>query len=318
MQAGFHDISERDYHADPAPAPSLSSSIARVLLEQTPRHAYLAHPKLNPQFDAGDSEPSRKAEIGTAAHKALTGKGAEIVIIDAEDYRAKAAKDARAAAYKAGKAPILKPDIDAAERIHRAVRMRLDAIPECQGALHIGKGEQVMLWQDTGDIWCRAMMDWWQEDTLTVYDIKTTAGGLTDRDIANRIAGGWDVQAGLYIRGLTRLMPEQAGRFRWRWIVVEQDDPHEVRVIEADRMTLEMGDRKAAAAIAKWSECIVTGEWPGYPAQIATVEYPQWEANRVIEREAAMEDSRNFEPLSAVPRQAPANELIFGEARIRA
>jgi len=204
IAAGFHDISEREYHKDFAPAPSLSSSIARVLLEQTPRHAALAHPRLNPEFDAGDRDPSRKAEIGTAAHKALTGKGAQIVIIDAEDYKTKAAKEARAEAYEAGHAPILRPDLDAAERIHRAVRDRIAAIPECQGALHIGKGEQAMLWQDTGGIWCRALMDWWHEESLTVYDIKTTAGGLTDRDISSRIAGGWDVQAGLYIRGLTR------------------------------------------------------------------------------------------------------------------
>lgn len=319
IAAGFHDISEREYHRDPAPAPSLSSSIAKILLDQTPRHAALAHPKLNPQFDAGDRDPTRKAEIGTAAHKVLTGKGAQIVIIDAEDYKTKAAKEARAAAYAAGHAPILKPDIEAAERIHRAVRQRLDAIPECLGALHQGKGEQVMLWQDTGGIWCRGMIDWWQEDTLTAWDIKTTAGGLSDRDIANRITGGWDVQAGLYIRGLTRLLPEQAGRFRWRWIVIEQDEPHEVRVIQADRMTLEMGDRKAAAAINKWSECIVTGDWPGYPAQIATVEYPQWEANRVTERELLMENARNFEPLSSVPRSAndERSELIYADMRVR-
>lgn len=297
IAAGFHDISECDYHRDPCDAPSLSSSIARVLLEQTPRHAYLAHPRLNPQFDAGNSDPTRKAEIGTAAHKALTGKGAEIVIIDADDYKKTAAKEARAAAYKAGKAPILKPDIDAAERIHRAVRMRLDAIPECLGALHIGKGEQVMLWQDTGGIWCRAMMDWWQEETLTVYDIKTTAGGLTDRDIASRIAGGWDVQAGLYIRGLTRLLPEHAGRFKWRWIVVSQDEPHDVRIIEATRDCISAGDRKAARAISKWSHCLVTDEWPGYPLRVETVEYPAYSFARLLEEEEKDEMMEAFEPL---------------------
>jgi len=296
LSAGFHNISERDYHADPAPAPSLSSSIAKVLLAQTPRHAALAHPRLNRELP--ESEPSRAAEVGTVAHKLLTGKGAEICLIDAASYQTKAAKEARAEAYAAGKAPILAEDHRAAVIIAAAVIGRLAAIPQCEGALSDGVGEQVLLWQDTGGIWCRAMLDWWQASTATVYDIKTTQRGLSDREIQSLITGGWDVSAGHYIRGLTTLMPELAGRFRFRWIVVEQSEPHEVRIIEADRTTLEMGDRKAAMAISKWRECMVMGEWPGYPAQIDTVEYPMWELNRQIEREAAAEDMRDFEPLS--------------------
>lgn len=318
MTPGFYDISEREYHADRlAPVPSLSSSIARILLEETPRHAYLAHPRLNAQFEEREPDTSRPASIGTVAHKWLTGKGAEVVVIKADDYRKADAKIARDAALRAGKTPILTDDLDAAMRIENSVRQRLAAIPECQGALIDGAGEQVMLWQDTAGIWCRGMIDWWQGSTLTAYDIKTTNAGLSDRDIAGRITGGWDVQAGLYIRGLTALLPEHAGRFRWRWVVTQQDEPHEVRVIEADRTTLEMGDRKAAMAISKWAQCMVMGEWPGYPAEVQTIEYPQWSVNRQIEREA-MEDLPHFEPLSSVPKRREPTELIYADVRVRA
>lgn len=298
LSAGFHNISERDYHADPAPAPSLSSSIAKVLLAQTPRHAMLQHPRLNPQRE--DSEPSRAAEVGTAAHKLLTGKGAQVVMIDAPDYKKQLAKDMRADAYAAGHAPVLIDDFTRANAINDAVRLRLAAIPECDGALTRGAGEQVMLWQDAGDIWCRGMIDWWQADTLTAYDIKSTNRALSDYDIGQLIKGGWDVQAGLYMRGLTKLFPEHAGRMRWRWLIVEQDEPHEVRVIEASRKTLEAGDRKAAMAISKWSMCMVTGEWPGYAARVEQDEYSDYELDRIIRREENEPDLKNFEPLYMV------------------
>ena len=313
---GFYDISERDYHADKlAPVPSLSSSIAKILLTETARHAALVHPRLNADKPA-ERDPSRPAEIGTAAHKFLTGKGAQVVLIDAPTYQGKLAKEMRAEAYEAGHAPILIADHAAAMRIETAVRMRLGAIPETQDVLKTAAGEQVMLWQDTGGIWCRGMIDLWHAETLTAYDIKSTARGLSDRDLQALITGGWDVQAGLYIRGLTTLLPEHAGRFKWRWIVVQQDEPHEVRVIEADRLTMEMGDRKAAMAIATWRHCMVTGEWPGYPAEITTIEYPSWAMNSQLERELNFE-TPGFEPLGSVPRASNDGpmEVIYGEQR---
>src|SRR5258708_2254328 len=47
---GIYDLDDDDYHQDPAPEPSLSSSIVKLLDQQTPAHAYAAHPRLNPQF----------------------------------------------------------------------------------------------------------------------------------------------------------------------------------------------------------------------------------------------------------------------------
>ena len=46
LDAGIHDIPPREYHADPCPAPSLSRSIAKLLVERSPAHAYAAHPRL--------------------------------------------------------------------------------------------------------------------------------------------------------------------------------------------------------------------------------------------------------------------------------
>jgi len=52
---GVYDIPDKEYHADPCPVPSLSSTLARTLLNQSPLHAWTKHPRLNP-----DHEPEEK------------------------------------------------------------------------------------------------------------------------------------------------------------------------------------------------------------------------------------------------------------------
>lgn len=297
MMQGFHTLTPREYHADPAPAPSLSSTVAKVMIQQTPRHAWLMHPRLGGEADSSD--PTRPAEIGSAAHAIITGVGEKVVVIDGDDYKKKDAKEARAAAYEAGHIPILQPDLEKAEALAKTVRERIDIV--LPGMVAGAKGEQVILWQDAAGVWGRGMIDLWHEGSLTAYDVKSVTSDLSDRAIANRIVGGWDIQAGLYMRGLTTLMPESAGRIKWRWIVVEQSPPHEVRVIEADRTTLEIGDRKAAMAISKWAHCLVHDNWPGYPPTIKTIEYPTWELSRWEEREIDEPMMEHFAPISQAP-----------------
>src|SRR5260221_5320495 len=48
---GLYDIADADYHADCCAVPSLSSSIVKLLDQQTPLHAWQAHPRLNPRFE---------------------------------------------------------------------------------------------------------------------------------------------------------------------------------------------------------------------------------------------------------------------------
>ena len=51
LPAGLHlGVIEAEYHADPAPEPSLSRSLAHTLLTRSPRHAWQAHPRLNPAW----------------------------------------------------------------------------------------------------------------------------------------------------------------------------------------------------------------------------------------------------------------------------
>src|SRR3972149_4631152 len=54
-----------EYIRDPAPEPSLSASVAHLLLTRSARHAWLAHPRLNP---AWAPEATEQTDLGTLAH----------------------------------------------------------------------------------------------------------------------------------------------------------------------------------------------------------------------------------------------------------
>lgn len=278
---GFHpDMKAAAYHADPAPEPSLSSSVAKTLLAHTPRHAYVVHPRLNPDYEP-DNDP--KFSLGSVAHELLLSRGAGFIIVEADDWRGKEAKAKREEAHAAGLKALLAKDYARAMRLVEVAEDRLFA---AGFKLDDMERELPYFWQDHKGIWCRAMADAIDRKTFTVIDFKTTSLGLTDENLARTIDNlGYDLSAGHYIRGLTKLIPESAGRWRWLWLVAETAQPHEVRIIQADASTLEIGDRKAATAMVKWERCLRSGEWPGYSPDISIGGIPDWAITRWTNRE---------------------------------
>ncbi|MGF3026556.1 PD-(D/E)XK nuclease family protein [Methylobacterium aquaticum] len=284
---GLYRMPAAIYHADPSPAPSLSSSIAKILIDQSPAHAHAAHPRLG-KTGVADSDPTRAKEIGSAAHKLILGQGAEIVAIDADDYRTKAAKEARASACEDGKLPILASDLRRAERLANYADDRLASIPDCEG-FHTAPAELVGIVQDPSGAWLRIMMDRFEDrgSHAVIWDVKTGDQPAAPHLLGRRIEGmGMEVQAALYVRAVELLIPRLAGRVCFRWIFIENDLPHAVTVAEADSVTLGIGARKLALALSRWNSACRTDQWPGYPARIVHPEYPGWAEQRWLEREA--------------------------------
>ena len=118
MRAPLPSMSERDYHADPAPSPSFSASLGKVILDQSPLHAYLAHPRLG----GAKREPTSAMEFGTLVHKLILGEGTSIVSVNADTWKTTAARTARDEARAAGKLAVLTADIDEAGKIVSAFR----------------------------------------------------------------------------------------------------------------------------------------------------------------------------------------------------
>lgn len=297
------------YHADPCETPSLSSTLAKTLLRKTPRHAWHEHPRLNPESEREDED---KFDLGKVAHEMLLRAGAGFVIVDAKNWRTKAAQAAKTAAREDGLTPILIDQHSRAEIMVDAVLDRLAQVPEAREiAAQLGAGtartETVVVWRDIGGPLCRAMLDIWGPSDAEIWDFKTTDAGLSDDEIRRTVFNlGYDVSAGFYTRGLVAHRPELAGRIRYRWIFAEVKPPFEVRVVTADRVTLTMGDRRAALAISKWQRCITAGEWPGYDPVATTVGYPDWAESRWMERELVDPDASRMVVSHAMPKTRAA------------
>ena len=69
MTASILNVSESEYRADPLSVPSLSASIAKVLIMESPAHAYDIHPKLGNRA----RKPSAAMDEGTLIHTLLLG-----------------------------------------------------------------------------------------------------------------------------------------------------------------------------------------------------------------------------------------------------
>lgn len=310
-EPGFYAMTAAQYHADPVIVPSLSSSIANLMIDETPLHAWHAHPRLDPAYEADDGNAAMA--VGSVAHELILGRGAGIVVLDYDDWRKKEAKEAREAAVGAGKTPILAKAYHDAEVIANAVLRAISETPDCDDFADAdAQSELVMIWQDLGGVWCRAMID-----RLTprgvVYDIKTSGRGLSDRTLRNKFDDGFDTQPGLYLRGLEKLWPEMAGRLRWRWVFGEQTKPFACRIEEAGALALKEGDERAELAIRRWWQCMATGEWPGYPRRVGRLDPADWTYNRWSERLA----SENVDRTSPKPLVTPdPDTVIFGERLI--
>lgn len=279
LTEGIHQIGEAEYHADPCPQPSLSSSIARLLLNQSPRHAWTAHPRLNKNH-----EPEERGifDIGSAAHRVVLGKGADLAIIEADSFRTKAAQEARDKARAEGKIPMLTDQFEAVVAMHQAGRAQLSAHEEASGAFTNGQAEVTLVWRE-GDIWCRCRLDWLPADRVFFDDYKTTTDASPDAVVRTVFGNGYDVQAAFYRRGIRKILAVPDPRFRF--VVQEKAAPYALTVAALTPAALDMADRKVDTALALWSQCLKANQWPGYPGRTVYVEPPAWHERQWLERE---------------------------------
>ena len=306
-QPGAYAISEAEYHADPCPEPSLSASVAAILLNQSPWHAWTAHPRLNPTF-----EPEDKAtfDLGRAAHDLMLTGLRNFAVIEAADWRTKEAKQQRDDARAAGKTPILAHHLKNAEAMIAAGRAQLarmsDPIDRRAFTDGTGQPEIALVWRE-GPAWCRSRLDWRPADGAIFHDYKTT-GASAHPDAWQRTAYGMgaDIQAGLYRRAIRAVYGIEEPEFRF--VVQENYPPYALAVVALTPAALDMAERKAFHAIRLWQQCIAADRWPGYPARPCYIDPPAYEEARWLEvEERAQQAKRQGEDLLklALDMQAP-------------
>lgn len=295
---GIYDLPERQYHADPvAAAPSLSRSIAKLLIEASPAHVYVAHPRLGGTPPTGPSAGDDDMDVGSAAHALFLEGEDKIAHVPFDSYRTNAAKEFRDDALAAGKIPLKTAQRDKALRVRDA----LEKFRALTGLFTEGKPEQTLIW-DEGDHWARCRVDWLPDDPAApLLDLKTT-GGLAAAHVWGRqcFQFGADIQGAMYPRGCEFLRGEPPDGMLF--VVVETDLPHGIRVFGLDPVAVEVGQAKAAAARAVWTQCLQAGQWPAYPRAVEWILPPpwivrQWEETKIGGIGRAVEDTQFIEKM---------------------
>ena len=292
MTPGIHILSADAYHADPAPAPSLSSSIASILLNQSPLHAWMAHPKLNPKYQReGDS----RFDLGSAAHMLLLERRTDnIVVVDANDWRTKAAKELRDAAQAEGKFAILAHKYLEVERMVKAARQFMEAT-ELALMLTDGFPERTVLWQE-GDIWCKCRPDMLSMDQDVILDYKTTESAAPDVFSRQISRMDYDLQAEFYLRGLNAtVMDGEPEKRAFVFLVQEIHAPYACSLVALSNAYRAIGQAKVKRALGMWSKCMAEDRWPGYRPDVLYAEPKPWDLAIGEELDAVASDSEESE-----------------------
>lgn len=273
---GLFRMSAAKYHADPCEAPSLSSGILCTLIESSPLHAHHFHPRLGA---AKRADVTKAMEFGSAAHKLALDMGADICIVGAENYRTKAAQEARAGAEAAGLIPILEAEYEDAERL--ANRMTATAEQFLGLPMADCLREVVVVWEE-GGMWRRIMVDAMRPDLSRACDLKTTQGSAAPEQAVKRIYDmNYHIQRAHYVMGLDAIDPEQAGRREFAFIFGEADEPHGVSPpLLLSPAGIDVAERLRALGTTEWDQCLRSGVWPGYGETALLAEPPVWVLQR--------------------------------------
>jgi len=271
-----------EYHADPAPEPSLSATLAKLLISRSPRHAWMASPSLNP-----DRKPIHKKtfDIGRAAHRAILGCGDDYVMIPDEILASNGAastKEAKAFIADARERDLTPLKADEIAQIEAMQEIAHARLLEHGVTLDPERSELCAIAQVEG-IWCRAMFDNVPLDPkLPIYDFKTCEDASPDACMRAILNYGYDIQAEHY-RAVWKAATGEDRNFVF--IFQEKPEPNEVTLIRLSGSFEAMAKRRAARARRVWGECSASGNWPGYPIGLHEVDAPAWLVEREFQEE---------------------------------
>lgn len=271
-EARILNVSQDEYFADPCAVPSLSQSIAHTLVTCSPLHAWTEHPRLGNQRSA----PTKATDEGTLVHKLLLGKGAEIEIIRADDFRTKVAQQARDLAIESGRLPVLEHKYAEVAANVEIIRTNLAAY-----GIDLSEGESEVPIEfiedgEHGPVVCRCMMDNINLKRATIFDVKKIRSAHPRTASRHLIEYGYHIQDAAYRRALAKLKPELRGRIDFVFLFVEIDPPFAVLPARADAIARDLGEQRWSQAVLLWERCLRTNRWPSYADSIVQLEAPTY------------------------------------------
>lgn len=273
---GVYDVPEAVYHADDfLPAPSLSSSGAKKILNECPARFW--HDRNTPD------EPSEALRMGRAAHKLLLEPAAfaEQFGVLPEDYngRTNAGKAQLAVIEESGRTAIKHDQFEAIKAMAEALKAHEFAY----AAFENGTEEKTLVWFDAEfGIWCRCRPDFFPKAHAIVPDYKTTLSAAPDYLRKAMFDHGYHQQAEWYLSGVRALGLIESPRFLL--IFQEKEAPYLVTCVTPSDVALQWAAIQNRKAKELFARCLRENRWPGYADNILTLDLPGWAEYRLHER----------------------------------
>jgi len=305
---GIYDIPMAAYLADPCMAPSLSGSGAKALLQESPLHCWHWHPRLGGAVSASTDAMDK----GSIVHDLVFDEGgSEYVEIDAEDFRTKAAKEARDLARAAGKIPVLAAKMVELRDCAATIRRQIATIPDVARAMAAGRAERTMVWQE-GSTWCRARPDWLPDDpALPMLNLKTTGMSAAPEARERDVQTGHAFSAAFYENGAEKLRGKRPAPTLF--IIAEIEAPYGMSVLSVAPDLDAMARDDVAWAVREWGMLLATygaeKRWPGYSLATHWIDAPAWMQMRREEarlrRSQAVDVGEQYQRLMAAAGGGP-------------
>lgn len=267
----YPDLEVDEYHADPVPNGSLSSSGARKLTLHPPavfKYELDNPPESKPHFD-----------IGHAAHRLVLGSGPEIVKLPFDSMRTNAAKDFKAEAEKRGAVVLKEAEWDMVHAMAEVVA----AHPVASALFDPdhGRPEQSLFWIDKAtDVMLRSRLDWLPDTDggrLIVPDYKTTTN-LADDALARAIADhGYHQQDDFYRTAVAA--HGLAADLAFVFVFQSKNPPYLVRVVGVPASAARLAARQNRDAVDLYAACRAADHWPGYE-DVDYLDLPGWYLNK--------------------------------------
>lgn len=268
----YHGLPNEVYHAQ---HDWLSwSAMKNLIPPKTPAHfkAALSTPQA----------PKREFDLGHVTHALVLGEGDRFAVVqamtkdgelyDATDYRTKFARDNAAELRAQGLTPLLRHELDAAQRVADAVH----AHELAHRLLSDGTPEVSLFWVDpTTSVKCRARLDWLPSTGNTVVDFKTTSNAAPTEFAKDSAKFGYYGQQVHYCDGLRELGIITEPQFTF--VAVEKSEPHLVSVGRLeDPIDMSLARGVVEHCRRTYASCMEADYWPGYGDGMNDLVLPMW------------------------------------------
>jgi exodeoxyribonuclease VIII len=251
------NISNADYHADPAISASQLKEISR-----SPFHYWSRY-----------LDPNRVAMVPTAAMR--FGSLAHCAVLEpdelskryqlAPDRRTKEGKAAVIEMAAAGIEAVSEADLAQALQIADAVRSNSTAAL----LLSDGAAEQSFWWDDVSTgLRCKCRPDWLSADGATIVDLKTCVDASPAGFAKSVAQWSYQVQSAHYLCGTLAK--------RFIFVAVEKSFPYAIGVYELDAQAMVHGAVLRHNALQIIQDCRAINFYPGYTDGIQTLQLPGW------------------------------------------